>query len=356
MAGSTFLKALQFWIYRTATMLHSLWAIYNLPAAKVQAFMDSYTIWDFDWRNHDEMVKAMGPDYYSVVKQKLVDYYSVLNYLCAVGQVEKMYIPPAIDLNATIIDNQILFERRMAKDLGVAKGQRLLDIGCGRGRVAAHMATTTGASLLGINIDEVQLNSAKAFATSSGMEDQLRFQLGDVNSLPFPFPDEMFDGVYHVQVFSYSRDLPKLFKELYRLIKPGGRFACLDYVLKQGFDHKNPHHLDLLRKTKPLLGAIGSPSVDEYAGGLTRAGFEVLVSEDASLGGHQAPLIDQAHGWYTTVGSWIQSLVKWHLIPAHSQKLFERLSNGGDAFIEADKLNLLTTSWYIVAQKPLHPK
>jgi sterol 24-C-methyltransferase len=38
-------------------------------------------------------------------------------------------------------------------------------------------------------------------------------------------------------------------------------------------------------------------------------------------------------------------------LPLHFNTLFERLSRGGQAFIEADRMRLVTTSYYIVAQK-----
>ena len=58
----------------------------------------------------------MGKDYYKEIQKKLIDYYSVLNHLCALGQVEKMYIPPAMDLSVSIMANQVLLEQKMARD------------------------------------------------------------------------------------------------------------------------------------------------------------------------------------------------------------------------------------------------
>ena len=41
-----------------------------------------------------------------------------------------------------------------------------------------------------------------------------------------------------------------------------------------------------------------------------------------------------------------------HAVPSHLLTLFERLTKDGEAFVEADKLGLFTTSWQIIAQKP----
>lgn len=343
---------LEFAWYRFSTVCKSLKALYTLPPEKVDSFLNSYVIYDHDWRNEKEIVGQMGEDYYHKFKQKLIDYYSVLNHLCAIGHVEKMYIPPAMDLSRSILENQTLFEQKMAKDLGVGKGDKVLDIGCGRGRIASHIASLTGADVTGINIDITQLEAAKKFAQAHNLSKQCTFQYGDVNGIPYAFPDASFDAIYQVQVFSLSKDLLKLFKELYRLMKPGAKLACLDWVCLKDYNPSDPEHADLMRRIKPLIGAIGTPSSEEYVDLLKKAGFNILIDENASIDGLQAPLIDKADRFYTRLTTVINSLVRWKLLPAHFKLLFDRLTKDGQAFVEADRKRLVTTSYYIVAQKP----
>ncbi len=342
---------IQFWGYRLKTIARSFRELYSLPKEKLDAFLNSYIIYDHDWADEAAMIQAMGLDYAQVVKQKLVDYYSVLNHLCAIGQVEKMYIPPAIDLSKSLIGNQTLFERRMWKDLALSQKSRVLDVGCGRGRIASHAASHTSAHVTGVNIDTGQLESAEKFAKGNGLSQTTHFQKWDLNQAPYPFPDESFDAIYEVQVFSLSKDLNKTFKELYRLLKRGGRFACLEWVLLDAFNSKNPYHGHLMKQIKPLLGAIGNPTVDKYVKALEKAGFKVLINENASIDGLQAPLIENADKFYTRLGKLINLLVRAKLLPKHFNTLFERLCRGGEAFIEADRLRLVSTSHYIVAQK-----
>lgn len=324
-------------IYRMKMIVQALWALYRLSPEKVKAFLDAYQIFESDWQ-----VK----DYDDNIKKSLVAYYSVINYLCTVAQVEKMYIPPALDLSKSFFENQILFEERMATDLSVRKGERILDVGCGRGRIAAHVASFTGAHVTGMNIDNVQLNQARRFAKSANLSSSCEFVEGDLNSIPFDFADASFDAVYNVQAFSYSEDLPRLFRELYRVLKPGGKIAILEYVLKEAFDSSNAHHVDLLRRTKQVLGAIGSPTIPQYENAFREAGFTVTLSEDPSLDGRQTPLI------LKSVGKWIDRPIRMGILPKHFQILFERLARHGDAYVEADTLRLLTTGWYITATKP----
>jgi len=353
MALAAVSSKLKFWSYRITTVLKSLKTLYTLPPEKVEAFLNSYIIYEHDWVDPEAMARAMGPDFEKEVQKKLVDYYSVLNYLCAIGQVEKMYIPPAIDLSKSIIANQKLFEKIMCQDLGLKAGQKALDIGCGRGRVASHMAQISGAHLTGMNIDPDQLESAKKFAQGHGLSDQCLFVKGDLNQIPFSFPKESFDHIYEIQcVFSLAKDLGKSLKEIYRLLKPGGKFACLEWMSLDKYDPKNPHHADLMRRIKPLIGAIGTHSVDGSIKLLKEAGFEIVKNENASVGGYQAPLIQNADKFFTRINKLIQLLVRYKVLPAHFQALFDRLTKDGEAFIEADRLGLVTTSHYIIARKP----
>ena len=343
---------MQFWTYRISTILKSLKVLYTLPPQKVEAFMNSYVIYEHDWANEKELIEQFGPNYAEEVQKKLVDYYSVLNHLCSIGQVEKMYIPPAIDLSASIIANQKLFEKMLCEDLGIGPNHKVLDIGCGRGRVANHIAKLSGAHLVGMNIDLDQLESAKKFAKGHRLSHRCEFLRGDINQIPYAFEDATFDHIYEIQcIFSLAKDLGETFKEVYRILKPGGRFGCLEWASLKNYNSKDPHHAQLMKRIKPLIGAIGTHSTDRCVELLQQAGFEIVKNENASIGGFQAPLIENADKFFTRINRLINSLVACKILPAHFKALFDRLTKDGEAFIEADRLGLVTTSQYIVAKK-----
>ena len=353
MPQSALKNKLQFYSYRLSTVLKSFKTLYTLPREKVDAFMDSYEIYDHDWANEEELIQKMGPDYYNLVKTKLINYYSVLNHLCAIGQIEKMYIPPLMDISKGIIANQSLFEEKMAKDLNVKPCGRILDIGCGRGRIATHIATLTGAHVTGVNIDQDQLECARRFTRGKNLADKTLFQTADLNEIPLPFEDASLDAVYQVQVFSLSKDLEKLFADIYRILKPGGRVACLDWFRLESYDAKNAEHVDLMRRIKPLIGAIGTPSIEQFTRAMQKVGFKILENKNASIDGLQAPLIENADRFYTRLARILRFCVACRILPRHFQMLFDRLTKDGEALIEADRKRLVTTTHYLLAQKPL---
>merc|ERR1712060_722872 len=170
-------------------------------------FLKSYELFD------QERVKGVDEE-----AQHIVNYYKVVNHLCAVGEVEKMYIPPVMDLKQGIFANQMLWEEKgMADKLDVGPGKKVLDVGCGRGRIAHHVASYTGAQVTGLNIDKTQLSLGKEYARATGLfGTQLDFVEGNYNE-PLPFSNSSFDALYHVQALTYARDLPALLREMYRV-------------------------------------------------------------------------------------------------------------------------------------------
>jgi len=227
----------------------------------------------------------------------IINYYTVINQLCAIGEVEKMYIPPIMDPNVGVFANQIFFEQKMARDLDITSSCNVLDIGCGRGRIAAHVATTTGAKVTGINIDKTQIENAESYAASRGLSDRLTFRVSNYNN-PLPFQNEFFDAIYQVQVFTYAKDRDALFKELYRVLVPGGKVSILDWFKLDNYDQSNPHHVDIMNRVKPLIGAVNTILPREMCADLEKAGFKIVINENASLNGFQYPLIERADNFY----------------------------------------------------------
>ncbi|KAK0731045.1 S-adenosyl-L-methionine-dependent methyltransferase [Lasiosphaeris hirsuta] len=337
---------------RFKTFRASFKYLHDLTPEQVDDFMASYVIYNLDWADEAQMVAALGPNYRDRVGECLRSYYGVLNHLCALGDVEKMYIPPLMDRRATVLENQLLFERSVANAIGLKAGDRVLDLGCGRGRVAAHMATAVpGVHVTGLNIDPNQIAQAKEFSEERGLVGN-EFVVQDFNELPLPFADGTFDAFYQIQALSLCKDLSALSREIYRVLKPGARISLLDWVSLPDFDPTNVEHVELMKRVKPLIGAVGTPTPKSFESALEEAGFVVIKSENASEGGLQAPLIDRVDVYFRAVRHIILALVKLHCLPPHFKTLIDRLCLDGEAFVKMDTMRLITTSYWLVAEKP----
>ncbi|KAI0104084.1 S-adenosyl-L-methionine-dependent methyltransferase [Hypoxylon sp. NC0597] len=335
---------------RWKTFIKAFKHIHNLTPKEVDDFMASYEIYNLDWANEDEMVKAFGPNYQQRVGDCLRAYYSVLNHLCSLGDVEKMYIPPLMDKKASVLDNQLLYEESIAKDIGLKPGMKVLDLGCGRGRVAAHMTSVSGVQVTGLNIDANQIAQAKEWNERCGFNNE--FVVHDQNDLPLPFPDESFDAFYEIQALSLCKDPAASFKEIYRVLKPGAKFSLLDWVSLPPYNPEDPEHAGLMRRVKPLIGAVGTPTPAGFEKALMDAGFTVTKSDNPSIDGLQAPLIDKVDIYFRSVRRVIHGLVRLRALPPHFKILIDRLCLDGQAFVQMDNMRLITTTYRIIAEKP----
>jgi len=335
---------------RLTTFVDSLLAIRRLTPRQVDDFMASYVIYNLDWRDRQKMIETLGPDYQQRVTECLIAYYSVLNHLCAMISVEKMYIPPRMGRGAGVVENQLLYEESIARDLDLKNGDRVLDLGCGRGRVAAHIAEISGARVTGTNIDLTQLDLAREFNRAHGLNNQ--FIRSNFNELPLPFADESFDSFYQIQVLSLCPDLPRLFKELHRILKPGAKISLLDWVSLPDYDPNNTEHAELMRRVKPLIGAVGTPTPKIMEDALKKAGFRLLKSDNPSIDGLQADIVDNSDFLIRGVRALLVGAVTPRILPDHFKSLFDRMVQDGAAFLEMDRRRLVTTTYRLIAQKP----
>ncbi len=112
----------------------------------------------------------------------------------------------------------------------VRKGELVLDIGCGAGVdtiVAAIMAGPQG-RVAGIDLTPEMLERAKENLSKTTLEN-VSFQEGSAEDLPFP--EASFDVVISNGVFNLVPDKVRALKEVFRVLKPNGRFMLADQVL-----------------------------------------------------------------------------------------------------------------------------
>lgn len=98
----------------------------------------------------------------------------------------------------------------VAAKLRLAPGHRVLDIGCGWGGLALHLARTAEVELLGITLSEAQLRHARARAAAEGLESRVRFELCDWRDVGGRFDRIVSVGMFeHVGPPHYRRFLAR---------------------------------------------------------------------------------------------------------------------------------------------------
>ena len=124
--------------------------------------------------------------------------------------------------------------RRTIHALGLPSGSRGLDVGCGIGLQAIMLADAVGATghVTGVDLSPEFLAHARDIAEKAGMSEQVSFQEGDMNNLPFD--DDTFDWVWSSNCAGYAPGEPlPLLKELARVVKPGGSVIIIAWSSQQ---------------------------------------------------------------------------------------------------------------------------
>ena len=117
------------------------------------------------------------------------------------------------------------FTDLLIERLRVGPGDRVLDVGCGIGKPALRVASTTGAGVLGITISELQVGQATEAARTEDMSDRVSFQYAD--GMAMPFGDASFDAVLAFESINHMHR-PTALGEMARVLAPGGRLVLTD--------------------------------------------------------------------------------------------------------------------------------
>jgi ubiquinone/menaquinone biosynthesis C-methylase UbiE len=146
------------------------------------------------------------------------------------------------------------------------EGETVLDLGSGAGFDCFLASPQVGPAgrVIGVDMTPDMLERARSAAKAGGY-DNVEFRLGEIEALPVP--DNTVDAVISNCVINLSPDRPRVFAEIMRVLKPGGRVMISDLVSA----HRTPKFL--MENTQALVGCLPVQE-DEYLRLLKGAGLE----------------------------------------------------------------------------------
>ncbi len=159
--------------------------------------------------------------------------------------------------------------------LNLAAHSTVLEIGCGSGLYALHLARSIGCRITGIDLNPHGIATATQLATAAGLGALARFQQCDA-SQPLPFPDGHFDAAFANDVLCHIPGRPGLLRELLRVLKPSARLLFSDALLIGGIVSS----LELA--TRSSIGLYLFSPAGENERLLASAGFALVSVTDTS--------------------------------------------------------------------------
>lgn len=157
----------------------------------------------------------------------------------------------------------------------LAPGEVVVDLGCGGGMDVFLAAQKVGPSgrAIGIDMTPSMIERARANALAGGYTN-VEFHLATIDKLPLP--DASANCVISNCVINLAPDKPAVFREIFRVLKPGGRLAVSDIALKKELPEA------LATSIAAYVGCIaGAILIEDYREGLRQVGFEHVEIVDS---------------------------------------------------------------------------
>ncbi|MDE2745264.1 MAG: class I SAM-dependent methyltransferase [Chloroflexota bacterium] len=295
------------------------------------------------------------------------EYYEVCTEFMVFGWGESLHFAP-LSPRLSLEESQIRHQRSLIESLQLEAGMQVIDVGCGIGGPMRRVVREAGVHVLGVNINEHQLNRAKALneeAELGHMVDYLGASFMDMSAIA----DGAFDRAYAIESTCHAPDKQGAFAEIFRVLKPGALFWCQEMCMTDVFDPEDSRHQEIKAELKRGIALHEIATTGEVNQTLEAVGFELVEHQDlgvvqpgASTPWYQPML--SARG--TRRGSISRSplgrraliagaqLAEWmKILPDGSASVISMMDRTARAYVAGGQTGIFTPLYCFLARKPL---
>lgn len=339
----------------------------NLP----RSLRDAYRGWDAadcvarfgGWLDRSRRTDGDGGDYDHTVTVN--EYYDMCSEFMQFGWSESLHFAPLRHAE-TLEESIVRHQRTMIELLELREGMKVVDVGCGVGGPMRQVARVSSATVVGINNNERQLEMARRRNVEAGLDhmaEYVKCNFMDMSAIEA----DSFDAGYAIESTCHAPDKEHVFKEIFRLLKPGAPFWGQEMCMTESFDPDNARHRAI--KDELMLG-VALPTIAtfrEVDEALKAAGFHIVEAADSDIGDSGGT------PWYRPMEGqdgilrnafrrmpWgrramiagLRLAEAFRVIPKGSSSVVKMMDRTADAFVAGGRTGIFTPLYCFLARKP----
>lgn len=295
--------------------------------------------------------------------EKLVNhFYYMANAFYEYGWGKSLHFAPRLQ-EESLRESLLRYELKLAQLLQLTAFTKTLDVGCGIGGPMRAIAGFSGGHITGINNNASQVVRATQLNLNTPVENLCEVIKGDF--MEMPFSDASFDAAYAIEATVHAPNLVQVYKEIRRVLKPGGIFCSFEWCLTAQFKSENEHHKLLKKHIEIGNGLPDINTTDVVLQALKEAGFTLIHHEDYGIfnqgdipwwqplrpNGFSLATLRSSEFGGQLIHSSLSILEFLRLVPKGTASVAQMLAQGGSALASAGEEGLFTPSFLILARK-----
>lgn len=186
------------------------------------------------------------------------------------------------------------------------------------------------------------------------------------------FPENSFDAVYAIEATVHAPSLQGVYEQIFRVLKPGGRFGVYEWVMTDAFDETNPEHRAIRLGIERGDGIPNMWTRADAIAAMKAAGFILEQHEDLAARpdrvpwyypiagelGHSRTLWDMLTvlrmTWLgrTAMAQLLKVLETIRVAPSGTAETAHELSKASDNLVKGGKMGLFTPMYFMIGRKP----